>query len=205
VIVLAPRSFDAGSRAPENPFDLTGLEGALLVVDQVTFAATNLAVVVGAGSLVVRFRRARGTERRQLQWVALAAVLTVLGPLAILAAFAVGASPALLGGGYAVVVLGLGQLLGRDSSLAVAGATLAVAGPVPAGPAAGSRRPSTGVSTGAATTPRPPSRRSAAGGTSRSTWALSRPSCWPWSTRRCSRPRAWLWLRSSVTTPTARR
>jgi hypothetical protein len=73
VIVLAPRSFDAGSRAPENPFDLTGLEGALLVVDQVTFAATNLAVVVGAGSLVVRFRRARGTERRQLQWVALAA------------------------------------------------------------------------------------------------------------------------------------
>jgi hypothetical protein len=34
----------------------------------------------------------------------------------------------LLGGGYAVVVLGLGQLLGRDSSLVVAGATLAVAG-----------------------------------------------------------------------------
>jgi hypothetical protein len=32
-----------------------------------------------------------------------------------------------LGGGYAAVVLGLGQLLGRDSSLAVAGATLAVA------------------------------------------------------------------------------
>ena len=33
----------------------------------------------------------------------------------------------LLGGGYAVVVLGLGQLLGQDSSLVVAGATLAVA------------------------------------------------------------------------------
>jgi hypothetical protein len=33
----------------------------------------------------------------------------------------------LLGGGYAVMVLGLGQLLGRDSSLVVAGATLAVA------------------------------------------------------------------------------
>jgi hypothetical protein len=32
------------------------------------------------------------------------------------------------GGGYAVVVLGLGQLLGRDSSLVVAAATLAVAG-----------------------------------------------------------------------------
>jgi hypothetical protein len=33
----------------------------------------------------------------------------------------------LLGGGYAGVVLGLGQLLGQDSSLVVAGATLAVA------------------------------------------------------------------------------
>jgi hypothetical protein len=34
---------------------------------------------------------------------------------------------AVLGGGYAAVVLGLGQLLGRDSSLVVAAATLAVA------------------------------------------------------------------------------
>ena len=33
----------------------------------------------------------------------------------------------LLGGGYAGVVLGFGQLLGRQSSLVVAGATLAVA------------------------------------------------------------------------------
>ena len=33
----------------------------------------------------------------------------------------------LLGGGYAGVVLGLGQLFGRDSSLVVAAATLAVA------------------------------------------------------------------------------
>jgi len=171
MIVLAPRSFDPGSRTPDNPFDLTGLGGALLVVYQLTFAVTNLAVVVGAGSLVVRFRRASGTERQQLQWVALAAALTVLGSLVVLAAVAVGASPellgwvagiyvailplalgaailryrlydldriisralayglltVLLGGGYAVVVLGLGQLLGRDSSLAVAGATLAVA------------------------------------------------------------------------------
>jgi hypothetical protein len=33
----------------------------------------------------------------------------------------------LLGGGYALVVLGLGQLVGQDSSLVVAAATLAVA------------------------------------------------------------------------------
>jgi len=151
--------------------DLTGVGGALLVVYQLAFAVTNLAVVVGAASLVVRFRRAAGTERQQLRWVALAAALTAVGSLAILAAFAVGASPVLLGwvagvyvailpvalaaailryrlydldriisrslayalltvllaGGYAVVALGLGQLLGQDSSLVVAAATLAVA------------------------------------------------------------------------------
>jgi hypothetical protein len=32
-------------------------------------------VLVGAGSLVVRFRRARGTERQQLRWLAPAAAL----------------------------------------------------------------------------------------------------------------------------------
>jgi hypothetical protein len=43
-------------------------------------------------------------------------------------ALAYGLLSLLLAGGYAGVVLGLGQLLGRSSSLAVAGATLAVAG-----------------------------------------------------------------------------
>jgi ABC-type Co2+ transport system permease subunit len=42
-------------------------------------AITVLAVLVAAGSLVVRFRRARGSERQQLRWVALAAVLTAVG------------------------------------------------------------------------------------------------------------------------------
>jgi hypothetical protein len=120
---------------------------------------------------VVRFRRARGTERLQLRWVALAAALVALSAVVVLAAIvtetmallgwaggvcvallpvATGAAIAryrlydldriisrtlayglltvLLGGGYAGVVLGLSQLLGRSSSLVVAGATLAVAG-----------------------------------------------------------------------------
>jgi hypothetical protein len=228
-IELAPRSFDQGVRTPDNPFDLTGLGGALLVVYQLTFAVTNLAVVVGAGSLVVRFRRARGSERQQLRWVALAAGLTVLGSLVILAAVAVGASPGLLGwvagiyvailplalgaailryrlydldriisralayglltvllgGGYAVVVLGLGQLLGRDSTLAVAGATLAVAAIFQ--PAR--RRVQGAVDRrfnrrrhGAATTIQ------AFSGRLHQQVDLDTltPSCWPWSTRRCS-------------------
>jgi hypothetical protein len=145
--------------------------GALLVVNQLALAFTTLAVVVGAGSLVVRFRRATGVERLQLRWVAWAAALAVLGAVVALGGVAVAATAVvtwalstclavlplalgaailryrlydldhilsrtltyglltlLLGGGYAVVVLGLGQLLGRDSSLVVAGATLAVAG-----------------------------------------------------------------------------
>jgi hypothetical protein len=153
-----------------GPFDLRGLGGVLLVVNQLALAVTTLAVVVGAGSLVVRFRRARGVERQQLRWVAAAAALAVLGAVVALGAMVVGATAVvtwalgaclatlplaigaailryrlydldhiisrtlayglltlLLGGGYAVVVLGLGQLLGRDSSLVVAGATLAVA------------------------------------------------------------------------------
>jgi peptidoglycan/LPS O-acetylase OafA/YrhL len=45
-------------------------------------------VVVGALSLMVRFRRARGIERQQLRWVALAAVLASLAILMALAAMA---------------------------------------------------------------------------------------------------------------------
>jgi hypothetical protein len=62
-----------------GPFDFRGLGGVLLVVNQLALAFTTLAVVVGAGSLVVRFRGARGVERQQLRWVALAAALVVLG------------------------------------------------------------------------------------------------------------------------------
>jgi hypothetical protein len=153
-----------------GPFDYRGQGGVLLVVSQLALAFTTLAVVVGAASLVVRFRRADGVERQQLRWVAWAAALAVLGAVVVLGGVAVGATAVvtwtisacfavlpvsigaailryrlydldriisrtlawglltlLLGGGYAVVVLGLGQLLGRDSSLVVAAATLAVA------------------------------------------------------------------------------
>jgi hypothetical protein len=161
---------DSPLGAVRNPFAIPGLAGPLRVVYGVASPVTALTMVVAAGSLVGRFRRARGVERQQLRWLTFAAALaplavlvtaagiltdqlTVAGwaiglylallPLAIGAAIlryrlydidriisrtlAYGLLTLLLGLGYAAVVLGLGQLLGRQSSLVVAGATLAVA------------------------------------------------------------------------------
>jgi hypothetical protein len=168
-IAVARGSLDPRSQA-ENPLDFRGVGGALLVVNQLTLGVTLLALMVAAGSLVVRFRRATSVERQQLRWVAWAAALVALAAIAALASSALGFSEALdwaagacvallplatgaailryrlydldrivsrtlayglltllLGGGYAGVVLGLGQLLGQDSPLVVATATLAVA------------------------------------------------------------------------------
>jgi hypothetical protein len=75
-----------------GPFEFHGLSGVLLVVNQLALAFTTLAVAVCAGSLVGRFRRARGTERQQLRCVALAAALLVVATGAVLVGLAVGAT-----------------------------------------------------------------------------------------------------------------
>jgi hypothetical protein len=169
-VTLLPKPGDRLAQALSSPLDLRALDGGLLVAYQAAFAVTITAFVMAAASLVGRFRRARGIERQQLRWVALATVLVALLGVVHLAALALGAyalaplagglnppilSAAigaailryrlydldriisrtlayglltlLLGGGFAAVALGLGQLFGQDSSLAVAGATLAVA------------------------------------------------------------------------------
>jgi MFS family permease len=173
VATLTRGPLDPRYEALGGPFDLRGHGGLLLVANQAALAVTTLAVVVAAGSLVGRFRRARGVERLQLQWVALAALVVLLAGMVVLAGLAVGVASAstllslaigpclaalpvatgaavlryrlydldriisrtlayalltvLLGLGYATVVLGLGRLVGRNSSLVVAAATLAVA------------------------------------------------------------------------------
>ncbi len=154
-----------------NPLAVPALARMLAVPAVVGAVVVLASLPVGAGSLVRRFRRARGVERLQLRWLAYAAALAAgLLLVALVAAFvfakeevvfvsmalgvallplATGAAilryrlydldriisrtltygllTVLLGGGYAAVVLGLGQLLGRDSPLVVAGATLALA------------------------------------------------------------------------------
>jgi hypothetical protein len=170
VVTLSPRPGNRLVEAVDSPLDLHALDGGLLIAYQAAFAVIIVAFVGAAGSLVGRFRRARGVERQQLRWLALAAVLVAMLAVVNLAALALGAyalaplvgglNPPilsagigaailryrlydldriisrtlayglltlLLGGGYAVVVLGLSQLLGRDSPLVVAAATLAVA------------------------------------------------------------------------------
>jgi hypothetical protein len=62
-----------------EPVTIPALAGAVLVAIVAGFSLTVAGLVVGAASLVVRFRRARGTERQQLRWLALAAALTGAG------------------------------------------------------------------------------------------------------------------------------
>jgi hypothetical protein len=67
----------------DNPLAVHALGGVLRAVNQGAPAVTLLAVLAAAGSLVGRFRRARGIERQQLRWVALAAPLVALVTAAI--------------------------------------------------------------------------------------------------------------------------
>jgi hypothetical protein len=171
VVTVAPKPSATGYQALDSPFDLDAFGGVVWVVDLAAQAVTVAAMVVAGASLVVRFRRARGAERQQLRWVALAAGLVAVGAAVALAGLALGTSALvgsvggelpvaltpvaigaavlryrlydldhiisrtlayglltlLLGGGYATVVLGLGQRLSQGSPLVVATATLAVA------------------------------------------------------------------------------
>jgi hypothetical protein len=166
-----PRPLEPEYPAFENPLSVPALEAPSGIAIGASALLTVVGLLTGAGSLVGRFRRARGVERQQLRWLAFGAALAAVAllvavvalqtptgddlfqasfgvslavlPLATGAAIlryrlydidrivsrtlAYGLLTVLLGLGYAAVALVLGQLLGRDSSLAVAGATLAVA------------------------------------------------------------------------------
>jgi hypothetical protein len=62
-----------------DPVTIPALAGAVQVAIVAGFFLIVAGLVVGAGSLVARFRRAHGTERQQLRWLALAAALTGVG------------------------------------------------------------------------------------------------------------------------------
>src|SRR6266508_3436323 len=84
VVTLAPRPGDQPSQTVDNPLDLHALSG------------------------VLRIRRARGTERQQLRWVALATVVVSLLFVVVLAALALETfALAALAGSLCVAVLPL--------------------------------------------------------------------------------------------------
>jgi hypothetical protein len=56
-----------------NPLAVPALAPGLLVAALAGIVVTIAGMLVGAGSLVLRFRRAHGTDRLQLRWLALAA------------------------------------------------------------------------------------------------------------------------------------
>ena len=70
-----------------NPFSVPALAPALLVAALAGIAVILAGLLLGAVSLVLRFRRARGVERLQLRWLVLAAacasVLLLIGLVAV--------------------------------------------------------------------------------------------------------------------------
>jgi hypothetical protein len=79
---------DGPDQPVTSPLAVPGLAGLVLVTGIAALIFSQLVVLVDVASLVMRFRRARGAERQQLRWVAMAAgllaaavVATVVGAL----------------------------------------------------------------------------------------------------------------------------
>jgi hypothetical protein len=97
-VTLLPQPLGPEYQSVANPLGLGALEAVLQAATGVALAVTVLGVLVAAASLVGRFRHARGTERQQLRWVALAAAAVSLAAALVLAAM-VTETPALFGWG----------------------------------------------------------------------------------------------------------
>ncbi len=122
----------------QNPWALRGLAGTVIdVIEVAAGTATGVGVVLAGISLLIRARRAVGTERRQLRWMALVVVPL---PLFVAGAFAAAATHHPLGvslatGGFVVLIplaAGLSvaqyQLYGVDRLLSRAASYVAVTG-----------------------------------------------------------------------------
>jgi hypothetical protein len=78
-----------------NPLGVPALAGPLDTLIPISGLVVLVALVVGAGSLVGRFRRARGAERQQLRWLAWGAVLAAMSLAAGIAELALHGDTAL--------------------------------------------------------------------------------------------------------------
>ena len=78
VAAVMPRPLDAPGQPP-NPLGIEGAGAILMPMETLVGLGFVLLVLLSAGSVVARFRRARGVERQQLKWFAYGA-----GQLALL-------------------------------------------------------------------------------------------------------------------------
>jgi hypothetical protein len=65
----------------QNPLGLAGAGPVLELIVQVGFVVIVVGVFAAAGSLIARWRRARGVERQQLKWLAYAATMLVVAQI----------------------------------------------------------------------------------------------------------------------------
>jgi hypothetical protein len=115
VVLLVSAALDPHPLVPEDPTFKNPLAAPPALVDLLAVAAAASAatllvgLLVAAGSLVVRYRHARGIERQQLRWLALAAAVSAVALLIAVAAATRGwsLSMVLAAAGTSVVLLPL--------------------------------------------------------------------------------------------------
>jgi hypothetical protein len=98
--VTSPRPLYPEHPAVGNPLAVPALDALFLPSALVVLAG----LVVGAGALLGRFRRAQGTERLQLRWLALAAGMSAVGLLVTLALLLLSGSTGLFQAAFGVTV-----------------------------------------------------------------------------------------------------
>jgi hypothetical protein len=65
----------------QNPLGLESADPVLEIILQAGFLVVVAGILAAAGSLIVRWRRARGIERQQMKWLAYAAAMLVVAQL----------------------------------------------------------------------------------------------------------------------------
>ena len=107
---LTPHPLEPEDPTSQSPLAAPqALSGLLAPAGAASVVILLVGLLAAAGSLVVRFRRARGLERQQLRWRALAAALSAVMLLAAVASAVLGAplGVVLIAAGISVAVLPL--------------------------------------------------------------------------------------------------
>jgi hypothetical protein len=74
-----------GYSSPPNPFGISGAQSILEAAGLVGFLLLSLSLVASIVSLILRFRRSRGSERQQIKWLLYDAILVgFVVPVAVL-------------------------------------------------------------------------------------------------------------------------